>query len=465
MISKTKKSIIPETSFKNQRALSTNRVFLFVLPNALFTAMLGMMVTFTLIFYVSVLGIPVIIFGIIYSLGLFIYAFMCIIWGFLADKYGKKKVLWISGILMAIVFTSVWTAPVPSKNETFGSIYIPTILWFIVFSVVFRIMSAAFQSIFYSLLLDVSTSEQNRMKIAMINTFMSTIGFVVGMIIPFTITGVATNNLQKDKTQLYYPASSTGQTIYFSIVIFSLVLSIIFFISFILMNTKIQIPSIARENIHSFRLMASHLAKPFRDKNYRLWLLCFLLFWLPFVAFQYLFLNVVTYLLSFRGIEFFLFIGLGVFIVFISIFLWQIFTKKYGIKKTMMLCLISSSAVFAFHFILFIPMPYIIFLILEIILLYFLLFELVGIMGIPLVLMSNLIEQAKTSQKKDLSGAYAGAFVTTASIGSGIAMIFISVFLGLYGIDNPISYGFIFTVGSILIFISFIIFQKIEVKN
>lgn len=456
---------ITDHSFQEQRILSTNKIIIFTLPNALFTAMLGMMVTFTLVFYISILGLPVIIIGLIYAMGLFTFAIMGIMWGAIADKLGKQKVLRISGILMAIVFVGVWTAPAPSKSEPYGSVYLPAILWFVGFSVAFRITSAAFQSIFFSLLPEVSNSEQNRVKIAMIHTFLTTIGFVIGMMIPFVITGIATSELKNDKAQLYFPISPTGQAIYTSISLFSVLLSISFFITFMLMLKKIHVSSTSKEDFNSFYNIVSTLSEPFRDTNYKRWLVCYLLFWIPFVAFQYLLLNMAAFMLQLRGIELFLFIAIGVFIVFISIIVWQIVAKQLGIKGALMLCLTGSTIAFSLQFIVLIFIQHIIFLTLEIILLYFLLFELVGIMAIPLAIMSNLIEQAKVSRNIDLSATYSGAFTTFASVGSGIAMLIVSLFLSLFGIENPMSYGSIFLVGSIMILVSCIIFHKIEVKR
>jgi Na+/melibiose symporter-like transporter len=157
-------------NFKELRTLSTGKAIIYCLPNMGLIAILAITVSFTLIFYINIMGQPPIIAGGIYSAGLFVYAIFCNIWGVIADKIGKKKVLLFSGPILAISFIFIWFPPIPTGP--YGETFIPLVLWLIVFVFIFRIMMAAFQPILYSLLPELSTDEQNRVKISMINMMM-----------------------------------------------------------------------------------------------------------------------------------------------------------------------------------------------------------------------------------------------------------------------------------------------------
>jgi len=81
------------------KILSTGQAIAYGLPNAGLQAILGILVSFTLLFYINIMGQPPILVGGIFSAGLVFYAIMCIIGGAIADKVGKKKVMLISGPL------------------------------------------------------------------------------------------------------------------------------------------------------------------------------------------------------------------------------------------------------------------------------------------------------------------------------------------------------------------------------
>jgi len=425
----------------------------------LFTAMINVLVGISLIFYISILGIPALLTGIIFSIGLFMYAAMCIIWGAIADRFGRKKVLWITGILMSMTFIGLWTPPTPPTTVPYGVIFVPLLVWFIVFSLAFRITSAGFESAFISLIPDLGSDQKIRTKIVMVNTLMTTIGAVVGMVVPFVVMGNATKSTQKGQSSLYYPVSQLGQQIYLSIAIFSIILSGVFLLLTVLMLTHIQEPAIYSEKIASL----THLSAPFKDKKYRRWLVTYILLWIPFIAFQTLMLNMATFVLRLHGVQFYLFIGGGVVVVFFSAALWQILAKKMGLKSAFQLCLTVSTIAFFSHIILLVSLSAEFIIPIGILLIFILLWALTGVMSLPLVIMSDLIIQAQTSKNKAISGLYSGAQSTVARIGSGITMLYVVIFLDMFGIDNALSYGLIFTFGGIFVLVSAISFKKIPI--
>lgn len=172
---------------KEVRVLSTGKAIVYGLPNMGITAVLGVCVSFTLIFYINILGQPPIIAGGIYSAALYLYAFMCIIGGVLSDKIGKKKVMIISFPIIAICFIFLWIPPIP--NTKFGAAFIPLILWLTIFSLIFRTFVGFFQPTFYSFLPEISTEEQNRVKVSMINMMMIILGTVIGAFVPIILMG------------------------------------------------------------------------------------------------------------------------------------------------------------------------------------------------------------------------------------------------------------------------------------
>jgi Na+/melibiose symporter-like transporter len=340
--------------------------------------------------------------------------------------------------------------------------YIPLILWFLCFSILFRVAGAAFQASIYSLIPDLCKSEQDRIKISLINMLMLTAGTIIGVMGTLIMLGEATKNLKRDNPNLYLPESSSGKLIYMQISIFSIILSVIFLTFLILMQIRF------RENLKKINrnFVQKNIKKdsmaPFRDKDYRKWLIAFFLFWIPFVAFQYLILNIATYLLKVRGNEFILLAVGALFTVFLSFPLWQKITKKYGIKNTFTICLFSGSILFFLILILILPISHNLILWLGLLLIWLIICDLIGIMGLPLAIVSKFVDKAKLNSKNSVSGAYTGVFIMFGSFSAAFSLLLVSSLLQTFGPENPVSYILIFLIGAGTIAIALKIFLKIQ---
>ena len=443
-----------------RRTLTTKQAIIYCLPNAGFNTILAIMINFTFFFYINLMGQPPIIIGTILSLSLIIYAVMCAFWGSMADKIGVNKILWFGGVFLTISSIMYWTPPISTLG--YGEIYLPLILWFLCFSILFRVAGAAFQASIYSLLPNLSESEQDRIKISMINMLMLTAGTIIGVMGPLIMLGEATKNLKRDDPHLFLPESSTGQFIYMQISIFSTILCLIFFFCLILMQIKFK----ERFNKIKRNLSQQNIKKdsraPFRDRNYRKWLIAFFLFWIPFVAFQYLILNIATYLLKLRGNEFILLAGGALLTVLFSFLLWQKITKKCGLKRTFIICLLSGSILFFLIVILILPIPHELVVCFGLLIIFLIICDLIGIMGLPLAIISKFVDKAKQTSDAPVSGAYTGVFIMFGSFSAALSMLFVTSLLQIFGPENPVSYVLIFIIGAGLITVALNIFRKIQ---
>ncbi|TFG08497.1 MAG: MFS transporter [Promethearchaeota archaeon] len=453
-----------ERKQKELRILSTREAIIYGLPNAGLQAIFAVSVNFTLLFYINVMGQPPIIAGTIYSASLYFYAFMCIVWGVIADKIGKKKVLIITGPLLAISFIFLWFPPIP--NTDYGQIYVPLIIWLTFFSFVFRSMCAGTQSSIYGLLPELSTDEQNRVKISMIGLILIVLGIIIGTFIPFALMGNATQNLSREDPDLYYNESSLGKFIYSQILMGSLLVSFMFLVLLIIMLIFIKEPSIERSDSALMKEFRFRLMDPFKDKNNRRFLASFFLFWIPFVALQYLVLLMATFVLDLRGIEFIILIGIAFVSAILSFGLWQALSKKHGLKKTMTICLFLAGIAFSSLIILIFPMDHLTLFILGSILISFTLCTLVGTMVFPFAILSDIVDAAEIEAGRSLSGSYSGAFTMVGCLASGTAMLIISFAFEIFGPTASISYGVILSgMGTLFIIFAIIVFQKVQIKG
>lgn len=448
---------------KEVRLLSTGKAVVLGLPNLGLTAVLGVAVSFSLIFYINIMGQPAIYAGGVYSAALYIYAIMCIFGGALADKLGKKKVMLISGPIIAISFVFIWIPPIPTTD--YGTLFFPLFIWFMLWSFLFRVCVGLFQPTMYSFLPELSTDEQNRVKASMINMLCILGGTVIGAFIPIILMGDLTKNLSRDDPKLYYPDSKIGQNIANQIALLTTFISILFVILFIVMLAIIKEPEKDRSQKGSFKDLLAQLSEPLKDKNYRTFLITFFLFWIPFVAFQYLILNLGTFLLQLRGSEFIILAIVALIGAIVSFVVWKSISEKVGLKKTLSICLVFAAIAFSLILILLIPMPHTILFGVGIVLITLCLCSLVGTMVFPFAIISDIIDQAEAATNKNLSGSYSGAFTMMGSLASGTAMLIISIFLEIFGPEAPISYAFILTLGAGFIVLAIFLFQKVKIMG
>ncbi len=447
---------------KKERLMNIKEMVLIGLPNLGLTAILGIAVSFTVLFYINIMGQPPIVAGGIYSAALYFYAAMCVLGATIADKIGKKKVLLISGPITAISFIFIWIPPLPTTG--FGMPFLPLIAFLIFFFFIFRLMTGFFQPTLYSLLPELSTDEQNRVKASMVNMMMMLVGTVIGAIGPILLLGDATQGLTRDDPTLFITNSTIGQTIASEIIIFSAAICTIFFVLFVVMMIGITEPE--KEKVSSStKEVVKNLAEPFKDKNARIWLICFFLFWIPFVALEYSLLNIATFVLRLRGPEFPLLALIALSAALGSFVVWNNLSKKKGLKKTLTICLLFSAIAFSLIIILLIPMDQELLIIVGTLVLSLCLMGLVGTMIFPFAITADIIDAAELKTGKALSGAYSGAFTMMGSLASGTSMLIISAFLEVLGAQNPLSFAVILLIGAGLMVLSIIILQRIDIKG
>ncbi|MHA1342431.1 MAG: MFS transporter [Promethearchaeota archaeon] len=464
-----KNDSVEKTQYKELRKLNPKQIIIYTLPMTAYTAIFGLLVFFVLIFYINIMGLPPIIVGGIYSIGLVLYAIMVPIFGVLSDKINskigrKKTIMIIVGPLFALIFVLFWIPPKPLSNIRYGQIYLPILIWLAIFMLLFRLMDAAYTSSYMSLLPELSTDEQNRVEISMMSMLMSIVGTAIGMLGPILMMGRSTENLSRDNPEFYYPESETGQIIYEQIFLLALFISLLFIVLFIIMMIFIKEPKIEMKGEISVKSVFRDLAIPFKDKNFRNWLFTYYFFWISLISLQYLILNLATFVLELRGIfEYLLFAEVALIVSILSFFVWKSISKKIGIKSTLNLCLIIECITYIFYIIILIDISHEFMLIIGLILLSTSLFGMIGAMIFPMAIMSDIIDTAELETGKKLSGSYTGAYFMTSSLAGATSMFFITLFLEIFGAESRFSYIIIFITGAFILLISILILKKVIV--
>lgn len=461
-----------KNSQKEPRTLSTGQAIIYSLPLGGIQAIIGMMGFFTILFYTNIMGAPAIFTGIVYSGMLYLEAFLSIIFGVFSDNIktrlgGKKTIILFSAPIISLTTILLWIPPIPPVSFTFGAVYLPLTAWMILFMLIFRIADAGYWSCYQALLPELSNDEKNRVKITMTGMMVQLIGIILGMLGPMIIMGDVTEDLPRDDPQLYIRGANAAisQEIMAGILIFCVLFNIIFLICCVIMIVYIKEPSKDTKEKLSISTVFSDIAKPLKDKNYRLYLISFFLFWVPIISLSYILMNIATYLLELRGSEFLIFLFVALCAGLFAFVLSQKLSAKYGIKKTLRIFLIITFIPFISIFIVLFPLSHESIFVGGMVLVSLCLIGFVGAMIFPATIMSAIVDEAELNSNKSLSGSYAGAYSMVLTAGSATSMLIVSLFLEIFGPEAKISYVVIFLFGAVLIALSLYIFKKVRIGS
>ncbi|MHA1342432.1 MAG: MFS transporter [Promethearchaeota archaeon] len=466
-MSKINKKIFKADKENEVRILTGPQNLIYNLPSLGLQIQFALMGTFILSYYIIILGAPPIIIGGIYSVFILLGGLMCPIWGAMCDKFstrfGRKKTFMLySAPIVMISFILIWMPPIP--HTEYGVANISVILWFIIIMFLFTSMSSAFNTTYLSMIPELSTDEDNRIKISIVNMLTMIFGAAIGMLIPIIFLGAVTKNLERENPDLYYPNSSIGQQIYIYTIIAGILIAIFFFISFACMMLLIEEPDIEINKSDSLKKIFKEMIDPIKDKNYRNFLISFSLLFISATIFQVLILNFATFVIELRGYEFLLLGCIALLSAIISFIIFDSLSKKYGLKKAMMTCLGIGSIAFSMSILFLIPMTHVFYLILGIIFISLCIVAFVGTMIYPLAIVSNIIDTAQERTNKNLSGSYMGTFTMSTSLATALGVFFTAFFLQILGEKSDFSYIFIFFIAGVLIFFSMIIFNKVIIR-
>lgn len=454
---------------KEERLLSVPEAIAYSLPNAGVNAVLGIIVNFTILYYVNIMGMPPIIAGGIFSLALYLYSFLCPIWGAICDKietrFGRKKtIMLMTAPIYTVFFLLLYLNPRPTSDIPYGSLFIPLIIWYAIFLIGFRIVESGFYATYTSLLPVISTDEKNRIQVTTINMAVMIVGVAIGLLGPIILLGETTQGLSREDPVLYYPDSPVGQSISNGVLIFAISMAIFNFITFMIMIKIIKEPK-NKSCEMGMKQVFKDLIEPFKDHNFRNFLIAYFLLWVPLVSLNYVLMNLITFVLELRGSEFVIFAIVAFSAAVVAFIFWNKISAKIGLKKVTTLCLLISIVAFLLMQLIIIPFPHETIFIIGLFLVSLVLFGYVGSMIFPWAIVSDIVDNAERKMGRPLSGPYAGAFNLVLSFAAATSMLMVSIMLELYGAEATASYAFVFLLGIFLLVPAVLIFQKVIITG
>src|SRR6056297_293390 len=302
--------------------------------------------TFSYNYVIYVIGLDPYLASIGTSIGLIFMAFSGPIFGYVSDrikltKYGRRRPFLLFGApLLITFFIGLWIFPI--KCDFPGQKNWGVAIYYWIFCVLFCVTYQAIWAPYMAMLPEVSETEENRIAIASSQGLFNLVATVVGLLLPFLLL----SGIEDPQNALFYQTEG-GQKLMDQMLIVALAFSALCIGALYITFFQIKEPcveGISKEELkeiqcedtpekQSIKEVLNDFISPVRNKDFAMWsgtnfIVNFALR-LPMT----ILMAFMTFVLEVEGLTMIYFI-LGV-VPFVGggFFLWQKFSKKYGLKK------------------------------------------------------------------------------------------------------------------------------------
>lgn len=293
-------------------------------------------------YYVYTINLNALLVTIGMAIRLIIAALSSIIFGVLADnkkpgRFGKRRpflfyLLPIWFLTSILVWFPPWYCP---KNN---SMYFPTAIYLWVILALNALSGMSILSAHASMLPEQSQTHKNRKKVASIGVVMAILASVIALFLPLFVQSL----LQDPENVKWWEPS--GKVILFYIPIFGIVTAIFAVLSII--STFLSVDESFHKNTpdletkkKSIKETIQQMIVPARDKKFRKLMLVGFFTSLAGMMMGILIFPLLTYVVKFRGTDFFLYIIVSISCKFGWFFVWKQILKRHALVKSYIICI------------------------------------------------------------------------------------------------------------------------------
>lgn len=297
-------------------------------------------------FYVYTINLDSILASIGISINLLTTATFSIIFGVLADnkkpgKFGKRRPFLLYGMPIWLLSSIlIWLPPFYSPRD--NPLYWPTAIYFWIIMTINAIAVSSILSPHASMLPEQSQTHENRKKVASGNTSLMIIASILVMLLPFIVQSL----LKEPENVKWWEPS--GKTIIFYMPLIGGIFTLFGLVSVIITFFSVDETfhgKIANDEPFKKTTVKQAFEKmmiPAKDKKYKKFLATSFFNNISAKMMAILIIPFLTYVLHFRGTDFFLYIIISITCKYGWFYAWKWILKRNDIIKTYALCILSS---------------------------------------------------------------------------------------------------------------------------
>ncbi|MHA1340570.1 MAG: MFS transporter [Promethearchaeota archaeon] len=455
--------------------------------------------TYAFQYYVYTIGLDASLTSVGIFLGLFVFALSSPVFGSLIDnkkptKFGKRRPFLLLAIPGLIIFmTFAWTPPKCPIGEPF---YIPTAIYFWLFSIGIDLNQGLVVSTYLSMLAEQSTDDENRVNVANLQGLFSILATVVSTFIPMILQSI----LEDPQNPHYTTPSGQFLTELVPIIGFGLglIASLIFILVYFSTDENFLIETqnnIKQKNKkerskNSMKKTFQRILLPTKDPQFRLWMGNTISYNMSLRILITIMIPFLTYVLLLEESEFIVLLSAILPFAIIGFLLWTNLIHKKGLKYAYTITLISSAILSFITIIFLIDMDKNIKFIIGIINLGLIIATLVGGYLYMNPIVSKLIDLAPEKVRKlvekysnsnsenmdnstvtprndstKLSGAYFGAYIFSYNIAQAVANLILGLILTGDKAKNPTIITLTLPISGIFVLIAYLFLKPINIPH
>ncbi len=290
---------------------------------------------------------------------LIIGAFSSIIFGVITDnkipgKLGKRRPFLLYGLPSWFLASILIWMP-PWKCPKTNSLFLPTILYFLIILFIQAISGSIILSGYNAMLPEQSQTHENRKKVASITTILVIIASILALLLPLMVESLLED---PEKVEWWNPS---GETILYYMPMIGFIFALFGIISILLTFFSVD------ESFHSLNKDVDFKKKslndtfnqmivPARDKKYRKFLVVQFFINASGRVLGILVIPFLTYILMFRKTEFFIYIIISISCKFGWFYVLKKVLEKKRLIKTIKICIFISIIVSFLELLFLIPM-------------------------------------------------------------------------------------------------------------
>ncbi|HUX99041.1 MAG TPA: MFS transporter [Candidatus Deferrimicrobium sp.] len=322
---------------------------------------------------------------------------------FTRSRWGRRKPFIMIGLIPLIIFSFLIYTP-PTNNALSCIIYLIIILFFYELFVTMVITN------WYSLFPELTLEPNERLSVSKFLQIFGLFGLIIGLGVAPMIAGS-------------FPTKLQGYSMMGLILGMIAVISMLPTVLFIKERKEYQVK--AADRISFFKGIKISL----RNRTFILFVLVQFLLQLSYALVLSSLPLLFEGILGLGELEYSLLLLAAFITVIPGLFLWINIAKKHGTKTSLFLSMICFGAVFPLSFIIFNPIIALIVLLLAGI-------GLGGLMLLPTILLSDVIDEDQTKTKKRREGLYSGTSGVIVKLANAISWAIIGIMLTIFQIDR-----------------------------
>ncbi|HME56328.1 MAG TPA: MFS transporter [Candidatus Lokiarchaeia archaeon] len=432
-------------------------------------APIGIFNMFAPYYYIYVIDLdPMLVFlGMLLSL--LAFALSSPVFGVLSDnkkcgRIGKRRPFLLVGIPGLLVFmTLIWMPPQPTT--------LFTAVYFWVCAIGLEIFQSLLVSVYLAMMVEQSTDQSNRVKIATLQGIFSLLGTVLSILLPVI--------LKSHVPEPGNPSWSTVSIPYFIGIMpwIGLAFGCIGFASFLVVflstdekffqfNRNIEIPKL------SVTKTFKEMIIPFKDVNYRWWLGNAFFFNMAIRYLIFILLPVMDFVIILSGSWFMIFFACLLPVAAIGYIIWVKKIKTSGLKNAYSLSLVIFVLFSAAATIFLIPIDFTLRFILGVAIVGILISALVGGYLFPNPIISQLVDIAPEAIRKEaarsnkgIAGAYFGLYILVYNLANAIGNIILGLIFTDQTKNNPVIITLVIPLAGVMVFVSWLLLRRLELPH